>query len=139
MLLLINKSRLLTRLIVASHLGVVPILAMLAVPPWLRLIAIVVVITSLLTRRRLLFAAARTLRIERDGSYRLTDGGGSHGGRVEGAAVFPLFVRLVLAGDGRRSRTLLVMRDAVDPELYRTLRAAVAQRRLPARADQVPA
>ena len=48
------------------------------------------------------------------------------------------FVRLTLKRAGERTRIQLLPRDAVEPEVYRDLRARIVQRRLPV-PDKTPA
>lgn len=121
-----------------SHCGGVLVVAGLAAPIGLRTVMVLGLAASLWVQRRALAAAAGTLRIDSDGRCVLTSASGTMRGRITGAAVFPLFVRLVVRGDDRRSRTLLVMRDAVEPDGYRALRARIVQRRLPVRITQLP-
>ncbi len=113
-------------------------MAKLAMPAGWRAVLILAVVVSLSMQWRSAVRAAGTLRLERDGSCALADARGTLRGHITGAAVFPLFVRLIVTGDGRRSRTLLVMRDAVAPDAYRALRARIVQRRLPVPASQPP-
>ena len=99
---------------------------------------LIVLAFSLRVQWRTVARAAGALRLEPDGVCILTNVSGALRGHVTGATVFPLFVRLVVTGDGRRSRTLLVMRDAVTPDGYRSLRARIVQRHLPVPASQPP-
>lgn len=121
-----------------SHLGAMLVVMVLAVPIGLRVALAVALAGSLWVQRARLAAAAGTLRIDRDGTCVLTRAAAGMRGRVAGGAVFPLFTRLSVASGARRARILLVMRDAVTPEEYRALRAAIVQRRLPAPAVQPP-
>lgn len=114
------------------------ITASLAAPLGWRAVVILVLALSLRVQWRTVARAAGTLRLEPDGACMLTNASGALRGQVTGATVFPLFVRLVVTGDGRRSRTLLVTRDAVAPDEYRALRARIVQRRLPVPASQPP-
>lgn len=83
-------------------------------------------------RRRL--ANTGELKIETDGSCALRSADGSVVGyRVLRAVRHAGCVRLVLTRDGERTRVLWVLPDAVTPEDYRLLCAAIAQRRLPVR------
>jgi len=134
----IIKSKTLTALLLGSHVGAVLITAGLAVPLGWRAVVILVLAFSLRVQWRTVARAAGALRLEPDGVCILTNVSGALRGHVTGATVFPLFVRLVVTGDGRRSRTLLVMRDAVTPDGYRSLRARIVQRHLPVPASQPP-
>ena len=138
MFLNINKSITLTTLLLGSHIGAALITASLAVPPGWRAVVILALAFSLRVQWRTVARTAGTLRLEPDGFCILTNASGTLRGHVTDAAVFPLFVRLVVTGDGRRSRTLLVMRDAVTADGYRSLRARIVQRRLPVPATQPP-
>lgn len=138
MFLNIIKSKTLTALLLGSHVGAVLITASLAVPPGWRAMVILALAFSLRVQWRSVARAAGTLRLEPDGTCILTSASGALRGHITDATVFPLFVRLVVTGDGRRSRTLLVMRDAVSPDGYRSLRARIVQRRLPVPATQRP-
>lgn len=121
-----------------GHLGAILIVLALTMPIGLRVALALGLAGGLWVQRARLGVAVGTLRIEPDGDCVLTHVAGAMRGRITGAAVFPLFVRLNVKGEGRRARTLLVMRDAVTPEEYRALRADVVQRRLPAAAVQPP-
>lgn len=114
------------------------ITASLAVPLGWRAVVMLALAFSLRVQWRTVARTAGTLRLDPDGACILTSARGALRGQVTGATVFPLFVRLVVAGDGRRSRTLLVMRDAVTPDGYRSLRARIVQRHLPVPASQPP-
>ncbi len=114
------------------------ITASLAVPLGWRAVVMLALAFSLRVQWRTVARTAGTLRLDPDGACILTSARGALRGQVTGATVFPLFVRLVVAGDGRRSRTLLVMRDAVTPDRYRSLRARIVQRHLPVPASQPP-
>lgn len=138
MFLNIIKSKTLATLLLGSHVGAVLITASLAVQPGWRAVVILALVFSLRVQWRSVARAAGTLRLEPDGACILTSASGALRGHVTGATVFPLFVRLVVTGDGHRSRTLLVMRDAVTPDGYRSLRARIVQRRLPVPASQPP-
>lgn len=121
-----------------AHLGAIAIVLVLAVPSGLRAVLAVALAGSLLIQRARLGAATGVLRIDLEGSCVLVRDAGATRGRITGAAVFPLFVRLSVAGDGRRARALLVMCDAVTSEEYRVLRARIVQRHLPAPTPQPP-
>jgi hypothetical protein len=132
----INKSLTLEWLLFGSHAGAVLIILGLSLPVGWRVALSLAVTVSLGMQRRALMASAGTLRIEPDGHCAWTGDRSALRGPITSAAVFPLFVRLVVAADRGRKRTVLVARDAVAPEAYRELRARIVQRRLPARAGQ---
>ena len=134
----INNSIILGRLLSGSHLGALPVVASLAVPLWLRLVMVLAVVGSLLAHRRAIAATVGMLRIADNGDCMLTTAGGTVRGRIASASALPLFVRLVVKRDDGRSRALLILRDAVEPDEYRELRASVVQQRLPVRVTQSP-
>lgn len=119
----------------AAHLGAGLIALALPLPTAVRVLLAGAVTVSLIwwwQRRRP--ANTGELRIETDGSCVLRPADGSAVGyRVARAARHAGSVRLVLARDGECARVLWVLPDAVAPEHYRLLCAAIAQRRLPAR------
>lgn len=71
------------------------------------------------------------INVEDDGSCIRTTQSGQCVYRIARASVHAGFMRLTLQRPGERTRTQLIARDAVEPEIYRTLRARIVQRRLP--------
>ena len=84
------------------------------------------------------WASAGELRLEEDGSCTHTANGEQRRYRITRATAHAGFVRLTMGRTGERTRTQLVLRDAVEPEVYRVLRARIVQRRLPV-SDETPA
>jgi hypothetical protein len=56
--------------------------------------------------------------------------GETYFGRLVAGDIHPACIRLTLKATGQRSRVLLVMRDAIDTDTYRELRADIVQGRL---------
>jgi len=78
------------------------------------------------------------IRLEEDGSCLRTANGEQHRYRIARAIAHAGFVRLTLIRAGERTRIQLLPRDAVEPEVYRALRARIVQRHLPV-PDKTPA
>jgi len=76
--------------------------------------------------------------LEEDGSCIRTANGEQRRYRIARATAHAGFVRLTLQRAGGRARIQLVPRDAVEPEVYRVLRARIVQQRLPV-PDKTPA
>ena len=83
---------------------------------------------------------AGRIRLDDDGgcTFGKDDRAGAQRRRVVRASRHAGFVCLTLKTDGRRSRPLLVARDALDADSYRELCSRIVQRRLP-RHDQFTA
>ena len=77
------------------------------------------------------------LRLEDDGTCIQSVNGEPRRYRLTRATAHAGFVRLTLMRADERMRTQLVPRDAVEPEVYRELRARIVQRRLPV-PDETP-
>lgn len=77
------------------------------------------------------WASACEIRLEEDGTCVHTANGEQRRYRIARATADAGFVRLTLTRTGERTRIQLVPRDAVEPEVYRDLRARIVQRRLP--------
>jgi hypothetical protein len=138
LILNIKNSKTLLGIALGTHLGagLIALALPLPLPMAVRVLLAGAVTASLIwwCRRP---ADAVELKIETDGSCALRSADGSAVGyRVLCAARHAGCVRLVLVRDGGRARVLWVLPDAVAPEHYRQLCAAIAQRRLPA--HQVP-
>jgi hypothetical protein len=136
LILNIKKSNLLSALVLVTHLGALLILLVLPLPAGVKigLSAIICVQFWWLSRHGALVAPGK-FHLTEDGSMVLVGRNerAAHHYRVARATVYAGFVRLVLEGQNHRARTLLIMQDAVTPEVYRELRARVTQRRLPER------
>lgn len=135
----ITQSNTLVRLVLGTHLGAIAIALLLPVHFGLRIGLAGLAAASLggLMRRHAL-APAGSLQFDDDGHCRCTllpDVEPQHY-RVAAADCHPGFVRLVLARPGRRHATLLVMRDALEADDYRALRARIHQQRLALRGAQ---
>jgi len=83
-------------------------------------------------------ASVCEIRLEEDGSCIRTANGEQRRYRIARATAHAGFVRLTLQRAGERARIQLVPRDAVEPEVYRDLRARIVQQRLPV-PDKTPA
>jgi hypothetical protein len=83
-------------------------------------------------------ASVCEIRLEEDGTCIRTANGEQRRYRVARAIAHAGFVRLTLLRAGELTRTQLVLRDTIEPEVYRALRARIVQRRLPV-PDKSPA
>lgn len=129
----IKKSNLLNGYVAGIHAGALLIVLSLPVGPGVRIgLAIAVVASVWWQGRFACLAVPAVLELLADGSCSICS---QHirqtpGGHIVGAAIHSGFIRLMVKVPGRRSRVLLVMEDAVEPEVYRELRAAIVQGRL---------
>jgi len=82
--------------------------------------------------------SGREIRLVEDGSCIRTANDEQRRYRIARATAHAGFVCFTLTRAGERTRTQLVPRDAVEPEVYRDLRARILQRRLPV-PDKTPA
>lgn len=71
------------------------------------------------------------MRLAEDGSCVRTTQGQAQSYRIVQANTHPGFIRLILRRPGERTCIQLLARDSLEPEIYRNLRAMIAQRRLP--------
>lgn len=135
MIININKSYLLATVVTLVHFGAIIILLILPVAWWFQAAAIALVSASLFRLRRDgVFAAQGLWRIHDDGTcLGPSNGIGTESitRRVVEAIRYPGWVCLRLAAKGRRTRMLLILRDAVDAHTYRQLCARIEQNRLP--------
>jgi hypothetical protein len=137
----IKKSVTLSRFVAGIHAGAFLIALILPTEPMLRVGLAAVVVASLGWQRRfacLGIPADLELRTDGTCSLRSRCTHQTFDGHIVGAGVHPAFVRLTVKPSGRRSRVLLVMRDAVGPDVYRELRAGIVQGHLRPR-DQAAA
>ena len=134
MIIHINKSEILNRFVLATHAGALGIVLFLLALPGIRLALAIVIAASLWRQRRSPWLAAPAeLELRADGlcSIRGRDARQSYAGNLVAADIHPGFIRLMVKAAGHRPHVLLVMRDAVEAQAYRELRAAIVQGRLP--------
>lgn len=120
----------------ASHLGAVGVVPVLPLAIGLRLVLAVIVTASLAWQWKQLGRWCNgQWRVDDDGSCSWLPNGADRRIRCEllQAEAGVLWVRLLVEQVPKRRRHLLVWKDAVDPEIYRELRARIEQRRLPVR------
>jgi hypothetical protein len=118
--------------VLGAHFGAM--LLSLAVPIawWLRFGLATLIGVSLWRQWRYgAWAASAELRLEKDGFCIQSLNGEQLRYRITRATAHAGFVRLTLQRAGRKTQTLLVPRDAVEPGVFRDLRARIVQRRLP--------
>ena len=116
------------------HVAVFPTVLVLDVAPVLKIGLAVVIGTSLIWQW--LHGASLMpgeLTLADDGDCSLTRGGQSRAYRITRASLHTGLVRFTLKRVGTRPRILLLMHDAVEPEVYRELRARITQGHLPRR------
>lgn len=135
MIININKSYLLATVLSIVHFGGIIILLILPLAGWHQAVAIALVSASLFRLRRDgMFAAQGLWRIRDDGTCLgppTEIGAEIVSWRVAEAIRYPVWVCLRLETKGRRTRRLLILRDAVDAHTYRELCARIEQSRLP--------
>ena len=123
----------------SAHSGALLLIFVLPIAPWQKIGLAALIGASLWRQGRYgVWASACEIRLEEDGSCIRTANGEQRRYRIARAAAHLGFVRLTLMRAGERTRVQLVPRDAVEPEIYRTLRARIVQRRLPV-PDKTPA
>jgi len=84
------------------------------------------------------WASVCEIRLEEDGFCTRTANGEPRRYRITRATAHAGFVRLMLIRAGERAHVQLVTYDAVEPDVYRALRAQIVQRNLPV-PDTTPA
>ncbi len=115
-----------------AHFGALPLIAVLPIPVGLEIGLAVLIGMSLWWQARYsLPATVCEIRLEDDGSCIRTANGEQRRYRIVRATAHAGFIRLMLVRADERTRTQLVPRDAIEPEVYRALRARIVQRRLP--------
>ena len=140
MIININKSLILTAIVYCTHCGALPLIIVLPILSGLKIGLAALIGASLWWQvRQGQSAAVCEIRLEEDGScVRTAKNGEQRRYRIARATAHAGFVRLMLARTGERTRLQLVPQDAVEPDMYRALRAWIMQRRLPLH-DQTPA
>ena len=139
MILNIKKSFTLTTIVLSAHAGALLLVVVLPIALAPKIGLSVVIGASYWWQ--VLYGAGASgceIRLEEDGSCIHTANGEQRRYRIARAIAHAGFVRLTLLRAGERTRTQLVPRDAVEPEVYRALCARIVQRRLPV-PDKSPA
>ena len=132
MIININKSFILTAIVFGAHSGALLLMFVLPIAPGLKIGLAALIGTSLWWQGRYGVRASECeMRLEDNGSCVRTANGAQRRYRITRATAHAGFVRLTLMRAGERTRTRLVPRDAVEPEVYRALRSRIVQRRLP--------
>jgi hypothetical protein len=135
----IKISSTLATIVLCAHSGALLLMFALPIVPGLGMALAALISASLWWQwRHGVWASAGELRLEEDGSCTHTANGKQRRYRITRATAHAGFVRLTMWRTGERTRTQLVLRDAVEPEVYRALRARIVQRRLPV-SDKTPA
>ena len=135
----IKKSFILNAIVLGAHSGALLLLLVLPIVPVLKAGLVALVGASFWRQNRHGIRASECeIRLEEDGSCIRTANGEQRRYRIARATTHAGFVRLTLQRAGERTRIQLVPRDAVEPEVYRALRARIVQRRLPV-PDKSPA
>lgn len=139
MIINIKKSTILTAIVFGVHTGALLLAVVMPIASGLKIGLAALIGTSLGWQgRNGLAASVCELELGEDGSCLRTANGEQRRYRIARATVHAGFVRLRLLRTDAPMRTQLVLRDAVEPEVYRVLRARIVQRRLPV-PDQTPA
>ena len=132
MILNIKKSFLFTAIVLGAHTGALLMIIVLPIALWQKIGLAALIGTSLWWQVRYgVWASACEIKLAEDGSCIRTANGEQRRYRITHASAHVGFMRLTLVRAGQRGRIQLVPRDAVEPEIYRTLRARIGQRRLP--------
>lgn len=139
MIIKVNKSSVLTAIVVGAHVGALLLVVVMPIAPGLQIGLAALIGASLRwPGRNGLAANVCELELGEDGSCLRTANGEQCRYRIARATVHAGFVRLRLQRMGGRMHTQFVPRDAVGPEVYRVLRTRIVQRRLPV-PDPTPA
>jgi hypothetical protein len=139
MILNIKKSFILIALMLSAHLGALVLTLFMPIAPGLQIGLAALIAASLWWQwRQDAGVALGELRLEDDGTCLRFINGEPRRYRLTRATAHAGFVRLTLQHTDERTRMLLVPWDAVEPEVYRELRARIVQRRLPV-PDKTPA
>ena len=132
MILIVKKSLTFTIIVLSAHIGALLLIFVLSVALWQKIGLAALISTSLWRQVRYgVWASACEIKLEDDGSCIRTANGEQRRYRIVRASAHAGFMRLTLMRAGERMRLQLVPRDAVEPEIYRTLCARIVQRRLP--------
>jgi hypothetical protein len=132
MIINVKKSLALTAIVVGAHVGALLLAVVMPIASGLKIGLAALIGASLgWPGRNGLAANVCVLELGEDGSCLRTANGEQRRYRIARATVHAGFVRLRLQRMGGRTHTQLVPRDAVEPEVYRVLRARIVQRCLP--------
>jgi hypothetical protein len=133
MIINVKKSLILTTIVFNAHFGALLLIVVLPILSGLKIGLAALIGASLWWQGRYgLRATVCEIRLEDDGSCNRTANGEQRRYRIARATAHAGFLRLMLVRTGERTRTQLIPRDAVEPEVYRALCARIVQRRLPA-------
>jgi hypothetical protein len=135
----IKNSPILIAIVFSTHAGAVLLIFILPMAVGLKIGLAALIGASYW--RQIWYDAGRSgceIRLVEDGSCIRTANGEQRRYRIARATAHAGFVCLTVTRAGERTRTQLVPRDAVEPEVYRDLRARILQRRLPV-PDKTPA
>lgn len=136
MILNINKSSLFITIVLGAHSGALLLIFVLPISLWLKIGLAMLIGMSLWWQGRYgIWASACEVRLEEDGSCIRTADGEQRRYRVVRASTHAGFIHLALLRTGGRTRIQFIPGDAVEPEVYRNLRAQIMQRRLPVPED----
>lgn len=139
MIINIKKSYFLTLITFGVHAGALPLIFLMPIGLALKIGLTGLICASLWWQGRVgVRVSVCEIRLEEDGSCLRTFNGEQRRYRIVRATTHAGFVRLVLTRSGERTFVQIVMYDAVEPEIYRTLRAKIVQHVLPV-PDQTPA
>jgi hypothetical protein len=128
----IKKSLILTTIVLSAHSGALLLIFVLPIALWQKIGLAVLIGTSLWRQVQYgIWASACEIKLEEDGSCIRTANGEQRRYRIARASAHAGFIRLTLMRTGERTRIQFILRDAVEPEIYRALRAQIVQRRLP--------
>lgn len=139
MIINIKKSYILTAIVFSIHAGALLLVVVLPIALALKIGFAALIGASFWWQVQYgVPASVCEIRLAEDGSCLRTANGEQRRYRIARATVHAGFVRLRLLRTGGLMHTQLVLRDAVEPEVYRALRARIVQRLLPV-PDQTPA
>ena len=139
LILNIKKSFILTAIVLSTHAGALPLLVVLPIALALKIGLAALIGASFWWQVWYgIPASVCEIKLEEDGSCIRIANGEQRRYRIARATAHAGFVRLRLLRTGGLRHTQLVSRDAVEPEVYRALRARIVQRLLPV-PDQTPA
>lgn len=118
-------------LVLVAHLGALACIGLVDFVDWLQYPLGVLIIANLVWHwRRSFWRKGGDLKISDEGLCTI-QGGEPLSAKIVRADVFAGFIRLRVALDSGRSRTLILMQDALTPDSYRELCARIRQGRLP--------
>jgi hypothetical protein len=132
LILNIKKSFILTAIVFSAHSGALLLIFDLPIALGFRIgLAALIGVSFGWQGRYGLPARVCEMRLEEEGSCIRTANGEQRRHRIVRATAHAGFVRFTLQRAGWRTHVQIVPRDAVEPEIYRTLRARIVQRRQP--------